>query len=105
MNERQLNAFAEANLENSFKLAIARDLERLYSPLVTEPIPPKLTAKGSRPVQIPAMRETTAMDPVSALLVAVSLGTVAGAVYAAQCEARHHRHLSTTHHEDERSAR
>jgi hypothetical protein len=42
MNERQLNAFAEASLENSFKLAIARDLERLYSPLVTEPIPPNL---------------------------------------------------------------
>ena len=41
MNER-LNAFAEASVENSFKLAIARDLERLYSPLLTEPIPPNL---------------------------------------------------------------
>ena len=42
MKERQLNVFAEASLGNNMKLAIARDLERLYSPLVTEPIPPNL---------------------------------------------------------------
>ena len=42
MNAHQLNVFAEASLGNSMKLAIARDLERLYSPLVTEPIPPNL---------------------------------------------------------------
>ena len=42
MKERQLNVFAEVSLDNSIKLAIARDLERLYSPLVTEPIPPNL---------------------------------------------------------------
>ena len=32
----------EAGLDNSIKLAVARDLERLYSPLLTEPIPPNL---------------------------------------------------------------
>jgi hypothetical protein len=42
MNVRQLNVFAEAGLDNSIKLAVARDLERLYSPLLTEPIPPNL---------------------------------------------------------------
>jgi len=39
MNVSQLNVFAEAGLDNSIKLAVARDLERLYSPLLTEPIP------------------------------------------------------------------
>ena len=42
MNVRQLNVFGEASLDNSIKLAVARDLERLYSPLLTEPIPPNL---------------------------------------------------------------
>jgi hypothetical protein len=42
MKARQLNVFVEASLDNSLKLAIARDLERLYSPLVTEAIPPNL---------------------------------------------------------------
>jgi hypothetical protein len=42
MNVRQLNVFTEAGLDNSIKLAIARDLEQLYSPLLTEPIPPNL---------------------------------------------------------------
>jgi hypothetical protein len=42
MNVRQLNVFGEAGLDNSIKFAVARDLERLYSPLLTEPIPPNL---------------------------------------------------------------
>ena len=42
MNVRQLNVFGEASLDNSIKLAVARDLERLYAPLVGEPIPPNL---------------------------------------------------------------
>ena len=42
MKARQLNVFVEASLDNSIKLAIARDLERLYSRVVTEPIPPNL---------------------------------------------------------------
>ncbi len=42
MNLHQLNVFAEASLDNSIKLAIVRDLERLYAPLVGEPIPPNL---------------------------------------------------------------
>jgi hypothetical protein len=42
MKERQLNVFAETSLDASIKLAIARDLERLYSPVVNEPVPPNL---------------------------------------------------------------
>ena len=42
MEERQLNAFANARLDHSIKLAIARDLERLYSSAVTEPMPAQL---------------------------------------------------------------
>ena len=42
MKERQLNVFADADLDLSLRLAIARDLERLYASLVTEPIPPNL---------------------------------------------------------------
>jgi hypothetical protein len=40
------------------------------------------------------------MDPLSAILITISLGGIAGAVYAAQIEARHHRHLGTDRHED-----
>jgi hypothetical protein len=42
MKVRQLNAFANASRDYSTKLAIARDLERLYSPVVNEPIPSNL---------------------------------------------------------------
>lgn len=42
MEERQLNAFANARLDHSIKLAIARDLQRLYSAVVAEPIPSQL---------------------------------------------------------------
>jgi hypothetical protein len=41
-----------------------------------------------------------AMDPLSAILITISLGGIAGAVYAAQIEARHQRHIGTDHHED-----
>ena len=40
------------------------------------------------------------MDPLSAIVITISLGGIAGAVYAAQREARHHRYLGTHHHED-----
>jgi hypothetical protein len=42
MEQRQLNVFSDAHLAHDAKLAIARDLERLYSSLVAEPIPPEL---------------------------------------------------------------
>jgi ABC-type branched-subunit amino acid transport system permease subunit len=45
------------------------------------------------------------MDPLSAFVIAVSLSGVAGAVYAAQREARHHRQISADYHEDQPSAR
>jgi hypothetical protein len=40
------------------------------------------------------------MDPLSAIVITITLGGIAGAVYAAQREARHHRHLGTDRHED-----
>jgi hypothetical protein len=39
MNLHQLNVFAEASLANTIKVAIVRYLERLYAPLVAQPIP------------------------------------------------------------------
>jgi hypothetical protein len=45
------------------------------------------------------------MDPLSAVVITISLGGIAGAVYAAQREARRHRQLSTNYYEDELSAR
>ena len=48
MKARQLNVFVEASLDTSIKLAIARDLERLYSRLVAEPIPPNLRSYVDR---------------------------------------------------------
>jgi hypothetical protein len=42
MNLHQPNVFAERSLANTIKVAIVRDLERLYAPLVAEPIPPNL---------------------------------------------------------------
>jgi hypothetical protein len=44
MNERQLSAFGGKTVDYSVKLAIARDLERLYSSVVTEPIPAQLSS-------------------------------------------------------------
>ena len=36
------------------------------------------------------------MNPLAAIVIALSLCGIAGAVYAAQREARHHRHLALT---------
>jgi hypothetical protein len=45
MEERQLSgAFGGATVDYSVKLAIKRDLERLYSSVVSEPIPPQLSS-------------------------------------------------------------
>jgi hypothetical protein len=49
MRQRDLNAFADANsLEKSRNLAIARELARLYSVFVAEPVPPDLQAYVDR---------------------------------------------------------
>ena len=53
MRQPELNAFADANnLDKSRNLAIARELERLYSAFVAEPLPrtcnPILTASRGR---------------------------------------------------------
>jgi hypothetical protein len=37
------------------------------------------------------------MDPLSAIVITISVGGIAGAVYAAQLEARHHRKLGADH--------
>ena len=42
MNLHQLNVFAEASFANTLKVAIVRDLKRLFAPLVVEPIRPNL---------------------------------------------------------------
>ena len=62
MNVRQLNVFGEASLDNSIKLAVARDLERLYAPLVGEPIPPNLRSYIYR-LEAMHKRAATADEP------------------------------------------
>ena len=62
MNVRQLNVFGEASLDNSIKLAVARDLERLYAPLVAEPIPPNLRSYIDR-LEAMEKRAATADEP------------------------------------------
>ena len=62
MNVRQLNVFGEASLDNSIKLAVARDLERLYAPLVGEPIPPNLRSFIYR-LEAMQKRAATADEP------------------------------------------
>ena len=42
MVTRESNVFAEASFDRGIKLAIVRDLERLYAPLMDEEIPPGL---------------------------------------------------------------
>ena len=39
MEHRQINAFAEQKLEDSLKLAWARDLQRMWSDVLQEPLP------------------------------------------------------------------
>ena len=40
------------------------------------------------------------MDPLTALMVTLIISGIAGAVYAAQIEARHQRQIGTNYHED-----
>ena len=42
MEPRRINAFADLNLDNSLKVAIARDLKNLWSELLREPLPTDL---------------------------------------------------------------
>jgi hypothetical protein len=42
MERRELNVFADASLDHNIKLALARDLQRLYSSYGAEPVPPHL---------------------------------------------------------------
>ena len=62
MNLHQLNVFAEASLDGSIKLAIVRDLERLYAPLVAEPIPPNLRSYIDR-LEVMEGEQLTANGP------------------------------------------
>jgi hypothetical protein len=56
MERDQNNAFAASSLDNSLKLAVARDLQRQFSAVLSEPLPPDLkrfialleTVPGSR---------------------------------------------------------
>jgi hypothetical protein len=49
MEQHQLNVFADAKLDQKIRLALARDLQRLYSSLVAEPVPPHLRGFIGRP--------------------------------------------------------
>ena len=42
MEPRGINAFADTSLDDSLKLAIARDLQRQLSAVLNEPLPPDL---------------------------------------------------------------
>jgi hypothetical protein len=42
VEHRPINAFAEQKLDHSIKLAIARDLQRMWSGLLREPLPTNL---------------------------------------------------------------
>jgi hypothetical protein len=42
MERRDLNAFPIGKIDHDLKLALARDLRRLWSSLLTEPLPPNL---------------------------------------------------------------
>jgi hypothetical protein len=42
MTRDQSSAFAAASLDYSLKLAVARDLQRQFSAVLTEPLPPDL---------------------------------------------------------------
>jgi hypothetical protein len=42
MEQRQLNSFADAEVNRTIKLALARDLQRMWSELLAEPLPPNL---------------------------------------------------------------
>ena len=39
MDHHSINAFAEQKADNSMKLAIARDLQRIWSDVLQEPLP------------------------------------------------------------------
>ena len=42
MEPRRINAFADVNLDDGLKLAIARDLKRLWSEVLEQPLPTEL---------------------------------------------------------------
>ena len=42
MEHRQPNAFASENLDHRMKLAFARDIQKMWSSTLAEPIPPHL---------------------------------------------------------------
>ena len=57
MEHRPLNAFATPrNLDRDGKLAIARDLQRQWSSVLTEALPPNLQRFVSRLEQLPERR-------------------------------------------------
>ena len=48
MEHHLINAFAEQKAENSMKLAIARDLQRIWSDVLQEPLPMDLSQLSLR---------------------------------------------------------
>ena len=52
MEHHLINAFAEQKAENSMKLAIARDLQRIWSDVLQEPLPTDLSRLIDRLEQV-----------------------------------------------------
>ena len=52
MEPRRINAFADVNLDDGLKLAIARDLKHLWSELLREPLPTELRRLIDRVEQV-----------------------------------------------------
>ena len=52
MEHRPINAFAEQKLDQNMKLAIARDLQRIWSDVLDEPFPTDLRGLIDRLEQV-----------------------------------------------------
>ena len=62
MEHRPINAFAEQKLEDSLKLAWARDLQRIWSDVLHEPLPTDLRRLIDRLEQVTGVRSAAGRD-------------------------------------------
>jgi hypothetical protein len=62
VERRPINAFAEQKLEDSLKLAWARDLQRIWSDVLQEPLPTDLRRLIDRLEQVTGGRSAAGRD-------------------------------------------
>ena len=62
MEHRRLNAFAEQKLNDTIKLAWARDLQRMWSDVLHEPLPTDLRRVIARLEQVTGGRSAAGGD-------------------------------------------